>query len=328
MSLQIALTALALQQEGHPVVARLTELGHRLRIHRGDTAPEPDRLRELLDGAEGMIAGSERLDRDQLQAATRLRVIARHGVGYDAVDLAAATELGIVVTYVPDAMTDTVADLTMGMLLAAARRIPECDRMVKSGVWRRLDGWDLTGRTLGLVGTGRIGCAVARRATAFGMRVVGSDPSPSSQFEEAGGSYLPFEQVLSTADYLSLHAPGGPSTRGMIDARALAAMKPGSFLINCSRGSLVDEAALLEALEREHLAGAALDVLVDEPPSPGSPGERLTRHPRVVMTPHIGSNTPETMRRMGWSAMEGLLQALEGIRPEHLANPEAWDRRR
>jgi D-3-phosphoglycerate dehydrogenase len=224
-------------------------------------------------------------------------------------------------------MVEAVADLTFGLMLALGRNLVNYDNGMKRGEWDRVMSADVSGKTLGLVGTGRIGMAVARRARAFNMRLVGCDPYPNALFvEELGGDYVPFEEVLELGDYVSLHTPGGPETRALINADALARMKPTAYLINCGRGSLIDEAALLKALDGGKLAGAGLDVFSTEPPAPGSDADRLARHAKTVVTPHIASFTPNTAARMGRVAMENLLAVLGGERVEHVANPAVYDR--
>jgi phosphoglycerate dehydrogenase-like enzyme len=324
---KIAITAIPLRSPESDVARTLRERGYELSIHPSVTAPTREELRVMLDGAVGLIAGSEIIDREVLLAAPTLRVVSRNGVGYDAIDLDAATDLGVVVAYVPDAMVDAVADLTLGLLVSAARKITELDAALKKGEWRRIMAADIGGQTLGLVGTGRIGMAVARRARAFGMRLVGADPYPNPLFvDELGGSYLPLDELLATADFVSLHSPATPETRGLINRERLARMKPSAFLINAARGSLVDEAALVEALKSGKLAGTALDVFSAEPPIPGSPADELMRLPNVVATPHVASFTPTTVARMGRAAMENLLEALEGRRLTNVANPAVYER--
>lgn len=323
----IAITAGTVRDEHNEVAQALKERGYRLAIHPHGRLPTREELCALLPEAVGFIAGSEPITRDILAAAPRLRVISRHGAGYDGIDLQAATERGIVVTCTPGAMTEPVADHTFALLLALARRIPELDTSMKASEWCRGPGADVGGKVLGLVGTGRIGMAVARRGRAFRMRLVAHDPRPNPLFvEELGGDYLSLEEVLETADYLSLHLPAGPATTRLINEAALARMKAGAYLINTSRGALVDELALLAALESGRLAGAGLDVFADEPPIHGSASDWLARHPRVIATPHVAAFTPGAARRMGRAAVGNLLDALAGRRPEHVLNPEVYSR--
>jgi D-3-phosphoglycerate dehydrogenase len=323
----IALTAATMRDDNNEVAQTLLADGYQLRIHPKITFPTRDELRDLLRGAVGVIAGSEQYSREVMEEAADLRIISRNGVGYDAVDLDAATDLGIVVAYVPDAMVDAVADLTMGLLLAAARNLVGYDAALKRGEWLRLMSADVSGKTLGLIGTGRIGMAVARRARAFRMRLVAHDPYVNPLLvEELGADYLPLEELLAVSDFVSLHTPGGSATRALIGAPQLAQMKPSAYLINCARGSLIDEPALLAALDEGRLAGAAVDVYAAEPPPPGSDSDRLARHPKVVGTPHIASFTPVTAARMGRAAMENMLALLQGGQPEHVANPAVFER--
>lgn len=323
----IALTPATMRDTNNEVAQTLLGMGYELQIHPAKVFPTREELAVYLKDAVGVVAGSEAYTREVMEAAPNLKVISRNGIGYDAVDLEAATDLGIVVAFVPGAMVEAVADLTFGFILALGRKLVDYDNSMKRGEWDRVMSADVSGKTLGLIGTGRIGMAVARRARAFNMKLVACDPYPNAQFvEEYGGDYVPLEEVLAASDYLSLHTPGGAETRSLINAETLARVKPTAFLINCGRGSLVDEAALLAALDGGKLAGAGLDVLSSEPPVPGSDAERLARHPKVVVTPHIASFTPNTAARMGRAAMENMLTVLRGERPEHVANPAVYER--
>lgn len=323
----IALTAATMRDANNEVAQTLLKLGYELQIHPSKVFPTADELRVYLKEAVGVIAGSEKYTREVMEAAPRLRVISRNGIGYDAIDLEAATDLGIVVAFTPGAMVEAVADLTFGFILGLGRSLVHYDTGMKRGEWDRVMSADVSGKTLGLVGTGRIGMAVARRAKAFSMRLVACDPYPNPLFiEELGGDYVPFEEVLEVSDYVSLHTPGGAATQALINADALARMKSTAYLINCGRGSLIDEAALLQALDAGKLAGAGLDVFSSEPPIPGSDADRLARHPKTLVTPHIASFTPNTAARMGRQAMENMLALLKGKRIENVANPRVFER--
>lgn len=325
--MKIALTTVTMRDENNEAAQTLKELGYSLAIHPSVVPPTREEQRALLDGTVGLIAGSEPLTREVMEEASALRVISRHGIGYDAIDLDAATDLGVVVTYVPDAMVDAVADLTLGLMLGTARRLTEYDAAMKRGEWHRVMGADVTGRTLGLVGTGRIGMAVARRAKAFRMRLVGHDPYPNPLFvEELGGDYLPLDELLEVSDYVSLHLPAMAETRGLMNAERLGRMKPSAFLINCARGSLVDEPALIAALKAGQIAGAGLDVFSQEPPKPGSTAEELAKLPNVIAVPHVGASTPITAAKMGRAALANLLAVLNGERPPYVANPAVYNR--
>jgi D-3-phosphoglycerate dehydrogenase len=246
------------------------------------------------------------------RARPRLRVIGRAGVGVDNIDLAAAQAAGVVVVHAPNGASTAVAEHALALMLALARRIPEADASMKQGDWqkREWEGSELAGKTLGLVGFGRIGRALGDRAVALGMRVVAHDPLvPDEAIRGGGAEPLSLGSLLARADFLSVHVPLSDSTLGMIGREQIRMMKPGARLINTARGGLVDEDALLEALESGHLAGAALDVFALEPPGP-SP---LVSHPNVIATPHVGSQTAEAQRRAAAEIAGEVLAALRGM---------------
>jgi D-3-phosphoglycerate dehydrogenase / 2-oxoglutarate reductase len=283
------------------------------------TPPTEEELRAYLQSAIGMVAGMEPVPAAVIESADRLQVISRFGVGYDNIDVAAATRRGILVTYIPDAMGDAVADLTLGLLLALARRIPELDASMKAGGWQRVMGADVTRKSLGIIGTGRIGMAVARRAAGFRMRLLGYDPHANPAFvEELGGEYVSLEELLGQSDFLTLHLPLIPETRGLIGTEQLACVRRTAFLINCARGALVDEDAVYAALTESRLAGFATDVYPKEPPD----AHPLYTLPNVIALPHIASYTPATAARMSQAALENLLVGLRGEAPENTVNPE------
>ncbi len=235
---------------------------------------------------------------DLLQCAPRLRVVGRAGVGVDNVDIEAATRRGIAVMNTPGANAVAVAELTLALMLCLARRVPHADQTTRAGKWEKksLQGSELRGKTLGIVGLGRIGVEVARRAKAFGMRVIASDPYVAPRAaEELGIALGSLEHLYAESDYISLHLGLTPQTAGMVNAAALRKMKPGVRLVNCARGELVDEGALADALRSGHVAAAGLDVFTQEPPS-GSP---LLSAPNVVLTPHLGASTSEAQDAIG-----------------------------
>jgi D-3-phosphoglycerate dehydrogenase len=272
-------------------------------------------LRRLLPGCDGYIAGLDRIDRAALEAADRLKVIARYGVGVDNIDLAAAAEKSIVVTNTPFANASSVAELTIGLLLALARSLPTLVAQTKAGQWPRTTGLTLEGKTVGLIGLGAIGKQVALRLRCFGCRIVAYDPAADATFAAAYGVTLgSLDEVLRQADFLSLHVPLTPETRGMVNAGFLARMKPGAFLINTARGEIVDEAALLKALQSGHLRGVALDVFSQQPPNPQNP---LLALPQVIVTPHCGAHTDGALNAMGWGALRDCLAVLRGEEPAH-----------
>lgn len=284
---------------------------------------EPPSTRWLLDAVPGAAAVvctlTERIDAELLDAAgPRLRIVANVAVGYDNVDVAAARERGIAVTNTPGVLDAATADLTFALLLALARRVAEGDRFLRTRpgwVWgpRLLVGLDVSaGATLGLIGYGRIGRAVARRALAFDMRVLAYSPSsPTSGTDEQGVEYADLATVLGTADVVSVHVPLNAATHHLIDAGALAAMRPGALLINTSRGGVVDTEALIEALRAGRLGGAGLDVFEGEP----LVDPRLLDFESVVLTPHIGSAGLATRDRMGTLAVRNAAEVLAGRPP-------------
>jgi D-3-phosphoglycerate dehydrogenase / 2-oxoglutarate reductase len=259
-------------------------------------------LLAALATADGLIVRSEtRVDRELLAAAPRLAVVARAGVGVDAIDVAAATAAGIVVLNTPGANTLAAIEQTFALMLSLARKTPEAVASVRAGRWERAPfvGTELAGKTLGIVGLGRIGGGVATRAQAFGMRVVAHDPFISEARAEAlGVTLLALDELLGSADIVTLHVPLTAQTLGMLAAPQLALLQAHALLINCARGGVVDEPALFEALERQELRGAALDVVAEEPPPADGAGARLHRHPRVVATPHLGGSTVEALERI------------------------------
>jgi len=272
-------------------------------------------LIRLLPGVDGYIAGLDGINRAALQASDRLKVIARYGVGVDNVDLAAAREKGIVVTITPGANSVSVAELTIGLLLSLARRIPEAANAARKGEWPRLNGLTLEGKTIGLLGLGAIGKQVAQRLTGFDCRVLAYDPIVDPEFAARYAvSLLPLEEVLPQADFVSLHMPLLPETRGLVNTEFIRKMKPGAYLINTARGELVEEAALAAAIKDKRLRGAALDVFSQEPPNPDHP---LLNLPEVIVTPHCASHTDGATNAMGWMALHDCLAVLRGEPPKY-----------
>lgn len=257
---------------------------------------------------------SRRIGPAELEAMPRLRLVANCAVGVDNVDLAACAARGVAVSNTPDVLTDATADLTMALLLATTRRMKEGESLLREGTWtgwdpRQLLGTGLRGLVLGLVGAGRIGQAVGRRARAFGLELCYAERQARPAFEaETGAVRLALDELLARSDVVSLHVPSTAETRGMIGRAALARMKRGAFLINTARGDVVDEPALIEALEAGHLAGVGLDVFAREPHVPAA----LIRHPRAVVLPHLGSATVQTRRAMAGLAVDNVKALLEG----------------
>ena len=312
-----------------PVAARAALGKVVLTTYRGPQPMPRTALVAALRRVDGVLALlTDRLDATLLAGAPRLRAIANCAVGYDNVDLRAAATRGIVVTNTPDVLTEASADLAFALLLAAARRVAEGDRLIRAGRWRGwkpdlLLGTEVHGATLGIVGLGRIGMAVARRARAFGMRVR-YHQRRAALHPPAGATRASLTRLLATADFVSLHVPLTAATRHLIGRRELARMKAGAILINTSRGAVVDEPALVRALASGHLAGAGLDVFAREPHVPRA----LRTLPNVVLTPHIASATSATRTRMATLAARNLAAALAGRRPPNtVALPQTRDAR-
>ena len=290
----------------------------------GKGIPSREELMAALADVEGVIGSNQLpMDAEVLASGPSLRVVSNFGVGYDNVDLEAATRQGVLVCNTPGVLTDAVADLTLGLILALARRLPEAERYARDGDWQRgarmALGTDVRGKTLGIIGLGRIGIAVAERAHAFGMSIVFHDTFREPSIETPLCTYRELDELLAEADFVSLHVNLRPETRGLIGAKELKLMKPAAYLINTSRGQTVDQAALVAGLQGGELAGAALDVLEEEPLQPNDP---LTTLPNVILLPHIGSATVETREAMRDLAIDNLLAALRGERPKEVVNSE------
>ena len=287
--------------------------------------PDDETLEKLV-GIDGLLAGSENLNAATLDQADSLKIIARNGVGYDKVDLDYCTERGIVVTYTPGAMSDAVADQVFALLLGMTRQLVSGDQTVKTaGKYDVPIGEDLSAMTLGLVGCGRIGAEVVRRALGFRMRVLVHDPwVDDSVIQEMGAEAVDRETLLGTSDAISLHTPMTDQNKDMVDRSFLAAMKTGSYLINTARGGLVDESALIEALQSGHLQGAGLDCQATEPPTGTSLD--LVRLPQVLALPHTGSKTNAARERMSIWAAQSIVDVFQGRVPQYVVNTDVLER--
>lgn len=269
-------------------------------------------LLEILPGMDAIVTGTDELTAEVINAASHLKTIAKHGVGLETIDLAAARARGITVSYTPGFIHDSVADLTLALLLALARKIVSAHLSTKAGSWKALFGVELRDKTLGIVGLGRIGKAVCERAKGFGMRVIAYEPYPDEAFAAAQGvTFVSLPELLENSDVVSLHAPAEATEGPVIGPAQLDMMKPTAFLINTARGQLVDEEALAAALREGRLAGAGIDAFVKEPPV-GSP---LLELENVILTPHLGGRTLDGQRRMGVLVIENCLRVLRGEAP-------------
>jgi D-3-phosphoglycerate dehydrogenase len=292
--------------------------------HDSQESYPPDELLKRLNAKDGVVSQlTDKFTAGVMQALPQLRVIANVAVGFDNIDIQAATERNIIVTNTPGVLTETTADFAFALLMAAARRVAEGDRFLRAGRWREwsvdlLCGHDIYGRTLGLLGMGRIGQAVARRARGFQMRVLYHDAvrQDAQSERDLGVEFVPFETLLRESDFVSLHVPLLPETKRLIGAGALAQMKKTAILINTSRGPVVDEAALAEALANGTIAAAGLDVFEREP----AVEPKLLQLENAVLAPHIASASIETRKKMCQMAVENAVAALQGRPPANVVN--------
>lgn len=278
-----------------------------------------EELIPLVKDADALIVGNDKVTEKVINAGKKLKVISRYGVGYDNVDLNAAKKKGIVVTNTPNTNNNSVADLVIGFLLVLARNLLAVNRIVRSGEWKRIMGTEIYGKTLGIIGFGKIGKSVAKRAKGFEMEVLCYDVYPDLEFsKEYGITYCSLEELLKRSDIVTIHVPLTPETRGLIGERELGMMKPTAFLINTSRGGIVDERALYDTLSNKKIAGAALAVMEQEPPI-NSP---LLQLDNVVITPHIGGYTGEAINNMGIVAAKNIVLVLNNKPGAHIVNGE------
>lgn len=295
-----------------------------------DNGLNPDELRKRIRGKQAVVSQlADTFDAEVIGGLEGIRIISNVAVGFDNVDVPAATSAGILVSNTPDVLTETTADLAFALLLATARRLVEAHQYLHAGQWRKsaidlMVGQDVHHRTLGIVGLGRIGQAVARRGRGFSMKILYHDAVRASREVETelAAEFVPLEQLLSESDFVSLHVPLSGATRKLIGAPELRLMKASAILVNTSRGPVVDEAALAASLRDGMIAGAGLDVFEREPQI----HPELLDLPQAVLSPHIGSASVDTRRRMSMTAVENAVAAMEGRRPPNLLNPELWQR--
>ena len=303
-----------------------------LDVHQGELPPTHDALIQHARDKDGLLSLlTDKIDSEVMANCPNLRVISNYAVGFDNIDVEAATKRGIVVTNTPGVLTETVADFAWALLMASARRVAEADRFTRAGRWKTwgptlLCGTDVFGKTLGIVGAGRIGSSVARRAAGFNMRVLYTDVAKKEELEkETGARFVGLEELLAESDFVSLHVSLTEKTHHLIGERELKKMKPTAVLINTSRGPVVDQEALYHALKSKVISGAALDVFEEEPIQASNP---LLKLDTVVVAPHISSASMETREKMAVMAAQGLLDALSGNEPKFIVNPEVWQSRK
>lgn len=299
------------------LVERAAIAGHR--ILRGPAHHDLEELRVLLHGADAWIAGTGPVTAEHLAAAPRLKVIARYGVGTEAVDIAAAQRRGIPVTNTPGANADAVADHAVGLMLAALRFVPDGDRRVRDGDWGVRRGRELGAATVGIVGFGRIGQGVARRLSGFGCRILAADPFLSPDAVRAHGAEpADIDDLFRRADVISLHAPGGQL---LVDAGRLGHVRRGTIIVNTARGDLVDEAAVADALHDGTLAAYAADTLDGDTAAHASPLLADSLADRVIVTPHLGAQTTQAVDNMGALSLDDVIAVLRGHEPRHPVMP-------
>ena len=302
---KILVTPRSLTKAGHPALGELKKAGHQVITCTPGKMPDEAELLSLLPGCVGYLAGVEKVTARVLEAAQGLKVISRNGAGIDNVDLETAKRLGIEVRPAPGANARGVAELTIALVFALLRWIPWSDGQLKRRSWSRKQGLELAGRTLGLVGCGNIGRLVVELATAVGMKTMAFKRSPDPSFAPARFRWVSPEELYAGADLISLHCPAG--AKPVIDREAIGKMKKGAFLVNTARAGVVDEQAVLEALDSRKLAGYAVDVFAQEPPKDW----KLAGHEKVIATPHIGGFTEESVSRATEDAVRNLLEVLK-----------------
>jgi D-3-phosphoglycerate dehydrogenase len=323
----VLVTAPGVTGPDDPRLQPLRDAGWQVRTHRWTGGrPGEEEVVELVQGIDAVIASAaEQYTRSVIERADTLKHIARWGVGYETVDVPAATDNGVLVTTTQGSNHWAVADLAFALMLAVARRVVELDKVARGGKWARPLGRDVWQKTLGVVGLGRIGKGVAQRAFGFEMKVLAYEPFPDHAFcKQWNVELVDLDDVFRRSDYVTLHAPGEADNQRLVNATRLTLMKPSAVLINTARGVLVDEDALYAALRDGDIAGAGLDVRVDEPPC----DNRFEALDNVVLTPHIAGSTREAQAVSAEMVVRSVLQAARGEQPHGLMNAQVWDNRR
>jgi phosphoglycerate dehydrogenase-like enzyme len=318
MTWKVLITARAACEAGAQARQLLEQVGCELTIADTFGPLDVPQLAAALTGHDAVIASADAYSAGLFARSEThsLKCVSRWGVGVDCVDLAAATQAGVVVCNTPGLLDEAVADYAWALLFAVARKVTAGERSMEGGDWSIAWGHDIHGKTLGIIGCGRIGQAVARRAAGFGMRVLGHDP-----YAQVHGDFerVELDELLQESDFVSLHCSLTDENRGMLSAERLCLMKPSAYLINTARGALVDETALVACLRAGHLAGAALDAFANEPLPASSP---LRNCPRLVLTPHQAFNSSETGEKVSLAAATAIVDLLQGRRPANVVNPD------
>jgi D-3-phosphoglycerate dehydrogenase len=315
--MKILITPRSFASSSDKAIKMLMARGYEIQRNNTDRPYKKEEMLNLIKDIDGIIIGIDELSAEIIERADKLKVISKYGTGLDNIDINMATNKKIIVTNTPTANVDAVADLAFALMLALARRIPEADQKTKSGKWEKIIGKSVWEKTLGVIGLGKIGRQVVKRARGFKMNILGFDLIKDKKFAPRYGiKYISLEKLLQKSDYITIHLPLNDATRGMISYKELEKIKKDAFLINTSRGGIVDEQALYQALRNNQLKGAALDVYHSEPPVE-SPLKELDN---VIMTPHIGAYTEEAIENMGIQAAQNLIDVLEGRKPKNRVN--------
>ena len=308
---KILITPRSLQHKKSDIIEMLND--YEVLMNETGRPFEENELNELIQDVDGIIVGVDKINRGILDNAKNLKVITKYGVGLDNIDIEYAKKLGIKITYTPGANKESVADLVFTMILELSRQLFKMDKIVRDNRWDKVIGREVYGKVIGIIGTGNIGKSVAKRATGFNMRILGYDMFPDYEFaKEIGMEYVDLQTLLKNSDYITLHIPFTESMHHFIDREELEMIKTTAYIINTSRGELINEEALYEALQQKRLAGAALDVFEIEPPY----NSKLIKLENVILSPHCGASTEDAINRMNMMAVEGLKSVLEGKEPK------------
>ena len=321
MAIKVLVTSTSFGKVVKEPVELLKKKGYQITWNELGRPLKEDEVIERIKGVDAYIAGLDEITAKAIKAADKLKVISKYGAGVDNIDIEPATRRKIVVTNTPGTNTEAVADLTFGLMLTVARKIPQADTSTKKGEWKKFFGSAVYGKTLGIVGMGEIGKAVARRAKGFNMRILyWSRRRKLDIEEETGAKYTDFRFLLQEADFVSLHLALTGETKNIMGENEIKLMKPTAFLINTARGPLINEDALYRCLRDRVIAGAAVDSYSDEPPQ----GSSLFSLDNIITTPHIGAYTYEALRNMGMTSVKNVIDALEGRKPRYVVNPEVY----
>ncbi|MBM3831448.1 MAG: hydroxyacid dehydrogenase [Verrucomicrobia bacterium] len=323
MSWKVLITARAAEEVGQPAYRLLRESGCEVILAPKFGPLSADAVQTYMAGCDATLCSADKYTSAVLEHANaaNIKCLSRWGVGYDSIDVATATRLGIVVAFTPGMLDGAVADYTWALLFALARRVHEGHIVMRDNRWSVAWGHDVSGKTLGIIGCGRIGQAVAKRAAGFNMTILGHDIAPNPHAEALGVKFVSLDELLSRSDFVSLNCALTPQNRGLISEAQLQRMKPSSYLINTARGALVDEAALVRALEQKTIAGAAVDAFSSEPLPNDHP---LRRCPNVLLTPHQAFNGRETGERVSLAAAQAIVDLMHGKKPTHVVNSDVF----